>query len=162
METPESRRKAGTIVETARTRSRISQRALAKRAGISETWYRSIVKGLAGKQPERAGDETWMRLAVMSGADPSEVFGALGRDLPADDPIHPTPAAEEPRDATHTRLQVGERLRWQSLADGTVEWRLDTADGAGAVMVMEAGTSEAEALEALRADVELARSLRSQ
>lgn len=82
METPDSRRRAGAIVTSARKRSRLTQRELARRADISETWLRAMTKGLRDEDPQRASDEVWVALAHESGADVREVFRALGRPLP--------------------------------------------------------------------------------
>ncbi|MBB4935695.1 transcriptional regulator with XRE-family HTH domain, partial [Lipingzhangella halophila] len=84
METPHSRRTAGAALEMARRKSKISQRELARRAEISETWYRALTKGLRHEDPQPASDEVWVRLAQAAGASVPEIFATLGRDAPED------------------------------------------------------------------------------
>ena len=85
METPDTRRQAGALIHTARRKAKLSQRALAKRAAISETWLRSLTTGLRGQDPQRAADETWIALAEAVHLDPRVVFAELGRPWPDDE-----------------------------------------------------------------------------
>lgn len=94
METPESRRAAGDLVHAARRTAKISQRELARRAEISETWLRAMTTGLRGEEPQRASDEVWSRLAEETGADKEQVFSALGRENPEPDDEAPQPDAD--------------------------------------------------------------------
>lgn len=118
METAESRRRAGRIIASARKRTKTSQRELARRAGISETWLRAITSGLRGDAPQRASDETWLRLAQESGAEAPELFAALGRPMP-DWVQERQPAEDEsPRYQVEERRRgpLGERV-WQIVRD---------------------------------------------
>ncbi|MEE2041250.1 helix-turn-helix transcriptional regulator [Nocardiopsis sp. CT-R113] len=82
-ETAESRRAAGQLIHQARKRDRLSQRELAKRAGISETWLRGLTVGLRGEEPQRATDSIWVALAHATRVDVGELFATLGRAAPA-------------------------------------------------------------------------------
>ncbi|MFL1444018.1 hypothetical protein [Nocardiopsis protaetiae] len=87
METPETRRAAGALIQRARREAGISQRALAREAGISETWFRAMTVGLRGEDPQRANDDVWAKLAFVVGLPPERVFAELGREVGEDDPM---------------------------------------------------------------------------
>jgi transcriptional regulator with XRE-family HTH domain len=72
------------LIEGARSDARISVREAARRAGISEGWWRQIAKGfqtLSGgaSGPVRGPDETIARMAKSVGVTPDQLTGA-GRD----------------------------------------------------------------------------------
>lgn len=83
-ETADTRRAAGALIHKARARAKLSQRELAKRAGISETWLRGMTIGLGGDDPQRANDDIWLRLAAAAGVGRTRLFATLGRPLPID------------------------------------------------------------------------------
>lgn len=99
METPDTRRAAGALIHRARKAADISQRALAREAGISETWLRAMTTGLRGEEPQRAADEVWAKLAYVVGLDPAEVFTELQRE--------PTAVQPDPGDRYET-----DRVAW--------------------------------------------------
>src|SRR5690554_2074453 len=77
METPESRRRTGRLIHEARKNHQLSQRGLAREAGISETWLRALTVGLRGEDPQRAADDTWIALAEAVHIPPRTVFTEL-------------------------------------------------------------------------------------
>ncbi|MDS1269695.1 helix-turn-helix transcriptional regulator [Lipingzhangella sp. LS1_29] len=152
MDTPDSRRRAGEIIETARARARLSKRSVAQQAGISEVWYRAVTTGLRDEQPQQASDEVWLKLARACGVDPEEVFTALGRDLPQQPA--PTPVPNGSLD-----LRDGEDLTWLPRPDGTLVYRMTTADGSGSMMPARPDTPIHEVAAQLRRRIDLVRQL---
>lgn len=73
----------GLLIEDARKRLKISKREAARRAGISEGWWRQIVTGvqkLGGIEvPTNPKDSTLVDMAVAVEADADEVLQAAGR-----------------------------------------------------------------------------------
>ena len=120
METPESRRQAGGLIHDARKKAKLSQRALAKAAGISETWLRALTVGLRGEDPQRAADTTWLALAKGVGLNPTGVFGALGRPLPEED----GPATADP----DGRFAIERTTYKGALLDIVTDLEADTED----------------------------------
>ncbi|WDZ91175.1 helix-turn-helix transcriptional regulator [Nocardiopsis sp. HUAS JQ3] len=82
-ETAATRRAAGALIHQARKQAKLSQRELAKRAGISETWLRGMTIGLGGDDPQRANNDIWLRLASAVRVGPTKLFATLGRPLPS-------------------------------------------------------------------------------
>ncbi len=73
----------GVLIKSALSAARLSQRAAARRAGISETRWRQIVSGYQAvsgrKVPVRSPDDTLARMAHAVGVSP-EQLDAAGRD----------------------------------------------------------------------------------
>lgn len=118
METPETRRAAGALIEDARTALRISKRELARRARISETWYRALTTGLRGTDPQPASDEVWLTLAKLVGVGPRRLFATLGRTLP---PGAERETAPPPSETRRHVLETGEEIIQLILEDVEAE-----------------------------------------
>lgn len=96
-ESEASRRRAGEMVEEARKKRfpRLSKRAVARAADISEVWYRAITTGLPGEGVRTASSEVWVEIARAVGIDPAALFDTLGRELPNLAGADPQPASDE-------------------------------------------------------------------
>lgn len=88
----------GALISAALKRRRLSARAAAPRAGISETRWRQITSGyqtVSGQRiPVRAPDDTLARMAQVAGVTPEELIEA-GRAEAADE-LRSLPTDDEP------------------------------------------------------------------
>lgn len=148
METSESRRRAGALIADARQRSGLSQRELARRAGISETWLRAMTAGLRGEDPQRAADDTWVSLAKAAGADIAEVFTALERDVPA--------VGVDPLPEIGTRYIVEERTIQGAVGETVAYIVRDVEADTGDMSEEEAEATLQAVLDRIRSQAEVA------
>lgn len=106
------------MIENARKTMKISKRELARRAQISETWYRALTTGLRGTEPQPASDEVWLRLADLTAVPARQLFATLGRTLPHDAEQETAPPPSETR--RHV-LETGEEIIQLILEDVEAE-----------------------------------------
>jgi transcriptional regulator with XRE-family HTH domain len=118
METPPAPQPEGLLLESARQAARLTAREAARRAGISEGYWRQVVKGyqsVSGGAYAPISDvpaKTIARMAVAVGLSPERMETEGGRPDAADRMRStPAPAAQPPAGATLTVADpAGERM----------------------------------------------------
>jgi hypothetical protein len=104
----------GALITAALKRRRLSARAAAPQAGISETRWRQITSGyqtVSGQRiPVRAPDDTIARMAQVAGVTPEELIN-VGR-VEAAEELRNLPSLEEP-EREPSLAELAERLERQ-------------------------------------------------
>jgi transcriptional regulator with XRE-family HTH domain len=129
MENRDDQPRWGRLIDEARDRMGISQNEAARRAGMSGTHWRNIVKGVVGAMDSRRGVRTVMRMAQVVGVR-SEQMAEAGREDVAE-ALQPTSAellAEAHADMDAIEAELDRRIRrmWQASDRAQLEELLRT------------------------------------
>lgn len=69
----------GALIEQAREQAGLSRREAAKRAGISDSWWKYVVEGRQGSTPVPGTPDTVANMALVVGLDPGDLESQGGR-----------------------------------------------------------------------------------
>jgi transcriptional regulator with XRE-family HTH domain len=117
----------GALITAALKRRRLSARAAAPKAGISETRWRQITSGYqtvsSQRIPVRAPDDTLARMAQVAGVTPEELIEADRPD--AAEELRGLPPLEEPTADEPTVAELAAQLAEEKKRRADLERRFD-------------------------------------